>query len=205
MPNKIEIEGKKFGRLLAIKEIKSGSRKKKAIWLCKCDCGKETEVSKSQLLSGRTKSCGCLRKESTSKMRKRHGLSKSRLYNIWLRMKQCCYNKSSHKFKIYGGRGIKICEEWKNSFENFYKWSIPSGYKQNLTIDRIDVNGNYFPENCRWILSNEQNWNRRNTVYITINNEKMNLKQAEEKFGINHKKIYDRLQKGWCPERAILL
>lgn len=203
MPKKIDIKNKRFGRLIALYEKERGSRRRHAIWHCVCDCGKEVDVSKQQLLSLRTKSCGCYRKEKTSKKMKTHGLSKKRIYHIWCRMKSFCLNKKSSKFKNYGERGIYICDKWKKSFESFEDWAEKSGYNDSLTIDRIDVNGNYEPNNCRWIPMKDQAWNKRNTVYITINGKKMNLKEAEKNYGIKYQKIYNRLQRGWSPERAV--
>lgn len=184
---KIDLIGQKFGRLTVIEKI--GARKKPCgktimIWKCKCDCGNITEASTNALRSGEKISCGCFRKDreikrtrtSDSQIRNvkdygtgefmqiictEHGLSRTRLYNIWQAMKTRCYNKNHKFYKDYGGRGVKICDEWQHDFMSFRKWAINNGYKDGLTIDRIDVNGNYEPSNCRWATMSVQNKNKR--------------------------------------------
>lgn len=156
-----DLLGKRFGKLTVIKREynKPGTH---ARWLCKCDCGKEVVIQSHCLTSGKQKSCGCFVVE----MHTTHGESKSRLYNIWNCMKQRCGNKNNHNFKEYGARGITVCEEWKNSFEVFYKWAMENGYKPDAkrgecTLDRIDNNGNYCPDNCRWTSMKNQCQSRR--------------------------------------------
>ena len=138
---------KKFGRLIVIK--KQGKYKKHTLWLCKCDCGKETIVSNQALRTGRTHSCGCLRKELMTV----HGWSRKRkrLYSIWINMKARCRDKNRKNYKNYGARGIKVCKEWAESFISFRNWALASSYQDNLTIDRINNDGNYEPDNCQWL------------------------------------------------------
>ena len=153
-----DLKGMRFERLVVIK--RSGTNKSgHALWLCECDCGNVAEVEGARLLLGRTKSCGCLAKETHT----RHGLRHTRLYTIWCNMKARCYKSSTKCFKHYGGRGIVMCEEWKNSFPSFAEWSLSHGYAEDLTIDRIDVNGNYEPANCRWATWETQRNNKRNS------------------------------------------
>jgi len=159
MENKINnINGKRFGKLVAVEETrlrKNGN----IIWRCVCDCGKQTMVTANNLKNGNTKSCNCLRREMMSKTMYKHGEaegdSRTRLYEIWLNMKTRCYNPNNKVYKYYGGRGIKICNAWKDNYSAFRFWAILNGYQDNLTIDRIDSNGNYEPSNCQWLTKSE--------------------------------------------------
>ena len=158
-----KLEGQKFGRLTVIKRSGSDTKGKNAMWECKCDCGNTTLVTTSHLTSKHTQSCGCLKKETVNdgQFKKTHGQSNTRLYRIRVGMINRCYNEKNKKYHIYGGRGIAVCEEWLNSFDAFYKWAMSHSYNDNLTIDRINGDGNYEPLNCRWSTYSEQNKNRR--------------------------------------------
>lgn len=167
--------GERFGRLVVIEradDYAAPNGNRHVCWKCKCDCGNETAVDACLLATGHTKSCGCLKKEKLTAGNVKHGGRYDRLYKVLANMKNRCYNASSDDYKYYGGRGIKICDEWLNSYEAFKAWAISSGYDENAkhgdcTIDRIDVNGNYEPSNCRWVSMAVQSKNRRNVISKT--------------------------------------
>jgi len=167
----VDLTGQRFGKLLVLRRC--GSKNGHAAWLCRCDCGNEKIMSASSLRSG-TKSCGCLcieaiknwnqseeKKKVTVSLKTKHGMKGTRLYRIWQAMKARCTNQNVPCFRYYGGRDIRVCEEWKNDFQAFHEWAVENGYADNLTIDRVDVNGNYEPANCRWVTMAEQNKNKR--------------------------------------------
>lgn len=165
-----DIAGMKFGRLTAIKKVgtKGNGKGSKSIWLCRCDCGNEKEILRNSLVSGTTKSCGCLEKEVKATMHLKHGMAKSRLWNIWTGMRDRCSRSNNKDYQRYGGRGIRVCPEWDSDFRNFYDWSMGNGYSDELTIDRIDNDGNYEPSNCRWVTRKEQTRNRSITKTIPL-------------------------------------
>lgn len=174
--NRVDLKGERFGRLLVIEEsdpIIYESGHKERMWRCKCDCGNETVVRHGCLQRGHTTSCGCYHKEKFGDINRTHNLSyKSSLYNVWKNMKDRCYRKKCKSYKNYGARGITVCDEWKNDYKKFYDWAIENGYNEEkteaglnvLTIDRIDVNGNYEPRNCRFVTNSEQAKNKRKTI-----------------------------------------
>lgn len=168
---KIDLIGKKFGRLTVVSEIGYGNGYHGVVWHCKCDCGNEVDVIGYNLREGLSLSCGCYAKEVASIRNKTHGDSKSRLYRIWRGMKTRCYNSSEPGYKYYGARGIYVCDEWNNSYEAFQEWALNNGYDKKLSIDRIDTNGPYSPENCRWATAQQQNNNKRSNVLITYQGE----------------------------------
>lgn len=161
MPHLIDLHGKRFGRLMV--EKISGKQGCETTWECLCDCGNRTIVTGGNLRSGRTKSCGCILKETSRNRMLRHGHSGERLYRIWKDMKTRCGNPRSTGYQYWGGKGIKVCDDWESSYENFRRWAMQNGYENTLSIDRIDGNGNYEPSNCRWVDSFTQNANRKFT------------------------------------------
>lgn len=169
--------GQKIGRLYIVDradDLVYSNGRKVVMYNCLCDCGNKTIVRKPQIINGGTKSCGCIQKEQIGSLNRTHGLSGKcgRLYPLWKSIKYRCYCESCRDYKNYGGRGIKMCDEWKNDFQSFYNWAITNGYKEEktdkgvniLTIDRIDVDGDYCPENCRFVTNEIQARNKRNTL-----------------------------------------
>lgn len=152
----------KFGRLTIIKEVEPivspcGTKRRK--FLCQCECGNQKLVQLGHLKTGHTVSCGCFHKETFNNYK--HGLRSHRINVIWRGIRQRCLNTNNSRYKDYGGRGISMCNEWLEDFMSFYNWAISNGYSDQLSIDRIDVNGNYEPSNCRWATASEQNKNQR--------------------------------------------
>ena len=206
----IDLTGQVYGRLTVIKRVDdyispSGSRKVQ--WLCKCKCGKEVIVTGNNLRKGNSKSCGCYNRELLAKINLTHNASNTRLYHIWICMKDRCYNPKNKKYKDYGGRGIAICDEWINDFEAFANWAYDNGYIENVsrgecTIDRIDVNGNYCQQNCRWVNQKVQTNNKRNNHYITYNGETHTVTEWNNILGYKKGVLSRRIFSGWSIEDA---
>lgn len=201
MPAKIEIKaGERFGRLTAIKEVEHGRRDRK--FLCQCDCGNQKIVAFHGLRYGHTKSCGCYRKESLSNAYTTHGESKTRLYGVWTEMKRRCFKEKDKRYKYYGARGITVCDEWLQ-YEGFRDWALLNGYKKNLSIERINVDGNYTPANCTWITQAQQTRNMRSNVVLAIGGFAGCLSEVARHFGIKPGTLRSRLRRGVPLEIAI--
>ena len=195
--------GQRFGKLTVVKFVEMDSRRQ-SIWLCKCDCGKETLVRAGNLRRLHTRSCGCIQKQHASQMNKGvHNMSGSRMYVVWESMKDRCFNLNCAAYKNYGGRGITVCDEWRNNFKSFYYWAMSHGYTDELTIDRIDVNGNYEPSNCRWITLREQAGNKRSNRILTHNGKSQCLSYWARECGLKVSTLAERLRRGWTIERAL--
>lgn len=192
MGKKVEIVGKKFGRLFVLKETEKRSKNGEIYYLCKCDCGNTKEINGTSLRKNRTLSCGCYNKEIINKAKKRIYKNK-RLYELISSIKQRCYNKNNKAYKNYGGRGIKVCDEWKNDNNKFVEWALNSGYKKGLWIDRINNNGNYEPDNCRWITPKEQQNNKRTNHFLTYDGITHTIKEWSEIKNINYATLMRRV------------
>lgn len=197
----IDLTGNTYGKLTVIRQEQIGNR---SHWLCKCECGNTKIVRGSCLRNGDTQSCGCLQKETIRAIRTTHGMSYDRIYNIYKKMVSRCNNPKETKYPIYGGRGIRVCKEWEDSFEKFYEWAVHNGYSETLTIDRIDVNGNYQPDNCRWANLKTQANNKRNNHNLTYKGETHTLSEWGEITGIGSRNIERRINKfHWNVEDTI--
>jgi hypothetical protein len=201
MSNYIDLSGQKFGRLTVIERLfeRRNHDYRSALWLCRCDCGNEVRTYAGYLKSGNTKSCGCLHKEAVTK----HGFRHLPEYNIWRGMLDRCYNKETAAYPRYGGRGITVSDEWKESFEAFYR-DMGTRPSEDYSIDRKDNDKGYSKENCRWATSEEQMRNRSNNVYYEKDGEKKLLKQWCNELGLNISTVYDRIRRGWTFEEAIV-
>ena len=195
---KTDITNHRFGRLVAIKRERV-DKNYQQYWLCKCDCGNTAIVRLSSLNNGHTSSCGCLQKEK----RTTHKMTKTTEYHIWNTMKARCLNPNSSAYQYYGGRGIKVCDRWKCSFENFYS-DMGKRPSKEYSLDRIDVNGDYCPENCRWATIAEQNRNKSNNNLITIEGETLVSQDWSSEYGISRGTIIRRIQNGMSTKEEIL-
>jgi hypothetical protein len=196
-----DLTGKVFGRLLVLSQ--APRIRGRIAFKCSCTCGNTIVVTSKSLLSGNTRSCGCLFKEQLSKRATKHGERWSRLYSIWLGMRSRCNSKTHASYRLYGGRGIKVCSEW-DDFSTFRQWALANGYEPNLTIDRIDVNGNYCPENCRWADWETQCYNKTNTRFLTYKGETKPLRIWAKQFGIKPSTLRGRLDiMGWSVDKAL--
>lgn len=208
----IDLTGQKFGKLTVVSRAPN-TKSTKAAWNCKCDCGGTKVVAASNLKSGRVRSCGCLYYESRKIVAEKlsgenshfykHGLSASRINNTYRNMKGRCYNPNDAAYAKYGGRGIKVCDQWVNDFMAFYSWSMEHGYTDELTLDRIDVHGDYCPENCRWTDMTSQQNNRTNNVRISYKGEEHTLSEWSQIIGITKSAIYHRYERGWDVGRML--
>jgi len=194
----IDISGRRYGRLVALKidHVKKYKSNNVEYWLCQCDCGNTKVIAKPSLTTGLTTSCG------KRDVHNKHGKTGQRLFKIWSAMLDRCENKNNHAYERYGGRGISVCQEW-HDIESFYAWALSNGYTENLTIDRIDNNGNYEPSNCRWATRKEQNNNTSNNRLIEYNGEIKTIAQWSEILGIKHTTLSKRLIDGWSAEKAL--
>lgn len=198
-----DLTGKKFGKLTVI-GLDESRQTRKTYWICQCECGGIKSARSDSLLCGAIKSCGCMKKEQDKlnlTANHSHKQSGTRLYKIWQGMKKRCNDKNTACYDRYGGRGIKVCEEWNNSFEPFFEWAMNNGYSEELAIDRIDNNGNYEPNNCKWSTNQEQCNNRRSNIKITIGNATKTLTEWCNIFEVDYNTVFSRYQR--YPDQTI--
>jgi hypothetical protein len=199
----VDIKNKKFNRLTAIEKTKSVKRKNSSstisYWLFKCNCGKVKEIRKECVVRGTTKSCGCYNIEKTKEIdNTTHGKSDTRLYEILHGMKDRCINN-----KLYTRKNIEVCIEWLNDFMSFYNWAMSNGYRDNLSIDRIDNSKGYYPENCRWATRNQQQRNTDLNRILEYNGENLCIVEWSEITGLRQDTIWRRLNRGWSVEKTL--
>ncbi|WBF81889.1 hypothetical protein [Staphylococcus virus vB_SurM-PSU6] len=202
--NKDDYIGLKYGRLTVISW--DGKRGIHHYVKCKCDCGNTKSIRLYRLKTGETKSCGCIRKELFEENRRgniKHGKSNSRLHTIYRSMKARCYSVKNINYSNYGGKGIEICDEWLEDFMNFYNWAHNNGYKDDLTIDRIDSNGNYEPGNCRWVDYKTQSRNRNYNKLLKFQGKELCVTEWSDLTGIASGTIHSRLRMGWSIEKTL--
>lgn len=194
-----DLTGRRFGNLVVLGR-RGSDNKGQSLWLCHCDCGVE-KIVRGHDLKGGVKSCGCSRKTSTGLYK--HGLSYTRLHGLWRNVKDRCYNPRNKDFHNYGGKNVKMCDEWRTDFVSFYNWANANGYKEGLTLDRIDYNGDYCPENCRWATWLQQANNTRRNIHATINGEVKTVSEWCRIYGVNYRSVQSRIYKGIEPSIAI--
>ena len=198
----IDRTGERYGQVIAIEYM--GKRNNKTYWKCKCDCGKVFVTSGQCLSNGHTKSCGCFKSKWISESHSIHGETEGRLHKIWSNMKSRCYNPKRPDYSYYGGKGIKVCKEWLDSYIVFREWALNNGYKEDLTIDRIDSDKDYSPDNCRWANRLEQCLNQKRTRRFTYKGETKTASEWSVIYGVPSRALRGRMDKGWNMEDALL-
>jgi len=201
MPNIIDLSGHKFGRLTVIEFV--GRKNKHSMFKCLCDCGGSVIVTSNNLRTKHTVSCGCYNNEKTIERSITHGLSRHPLYLSWIGMRNRCYYKKHNRFSHYGGKGIKVCSEWKEDFQAFYDWAILNGWRKGLSIDRKENDKDYSPNNCKFSTIPQQNRNRTSNVRLTIDGVTKILIEWAETGNIKYATLRRRLQLGWPPKEAV--
>lgn len=199
---RIDLTGKRFGRLTVMGQA-APSPSGKVRWRCLCDCGNYVDVFWCNLGRGNTQSCGCYHREFATKTKTVHGQRRSKLYGVWCSMKARCANPNQKSYPLYGGRGITVCADWLDDFSAFYVWAMENGYKDGLTIDRIDGDKGYSPENCRWVTRKVQANNINTNVHVTYNGETHTLSEWADIVGSYEKRLWWRYKQGWPVEEIL--
>ncbi len=195
--------GKRFNRLTVLK-LAGKNKHGHQLFECKCDCGKVVVIEGTAVKNNRTRSCGCLQRDVVKKRCTIHGMTKTKLFGVWTTMNQRCSNPNTVSYDRYGAKGIYVCEEWKNDFVTFMNWSLKHGYRDGLSIDRIDNDKGYSPENCRWVNAYVQSNNRSNNRLMTLNGTTKNCKQWADYFGFNYKYFHEKCKKNdWNLEKVL--
>lgn len=205
MPNPLNLIGNSYGRLVAVSRLKN-YKYKATYYFCICSCGGHNIISTSHLRSGATKSCGCLRDESTIRRNienSTHKLSYSPIYRLWININSRCYNKKDNNYHNYGGRGISVCREWRDNRASFFKWAIENGYIEGLQIDRIKNNKGYYPKNCRFVTNKVNSRNKRTNKYLNYNGKEKCMTEWAEIYGINIGTFGSRIRSGWGVKETI--
>ena len=205
-----DIIGQRFGKLKVVSFAytrKGNGRSYHSYYNCICDCGKTCVIDGLKLRSGHTQSCGCYRHERQIEANTKHKGRYTRLYIVWCNMKGRCYNPNNKRYKNYGARGITVCEEWRENFGAFKEWAENNGYEENAkrgdnTIDRIDNNKNYCPENCRWVSNKQQANNKSTNIFINYKSRTKTLAEWSEEIGLKPDTIKNRIKKGWSIEKT---
>jgi hypothetical protein len=197
-----DLTGQKFHRLTVLNRVPNERGYNTTRWLCRCDCGTEKVVDRTNLASGKIRSCGCFNSERRAERQLTHGLSKTKLYKVWSWMLTRCYNEKCEHYKDYGGRGIGVSDEWRSDFLNFYNDMAP-GYKPGLELDRIEVNGDYSKGNCRWATDKQNARNKRNTTYLTIDGVTKPLGDWAEISGRWYQNIHRSLRQGKSHKESV--
>lgn len=191
MSHLIDMRNKRFGRLVVVNRAEN-SKAGQARWFCVCDCGGTNTVKGQDLRNGKVRSCGCYKIEQQTK----HNSYKEPLYRVWTSMKNRCNCPTNKWYRIYGGKGVCVFSEWENDFMKFKEWAIKNGYKKGLTIDRIDVNGNYEPNNCRWITIKEQQFNKSTSVFVEIDGVVKTITEWCMEFDVKPSTAFARRKRG---------
>lgn len=203
----IDLTNRRFNMLTA-KERVENSKQGRARWKCLCDCGNYCIVESSKLINETTKSCGCYKKNRIGDKSRKHGKTRTKIYETWCHIKQRCFDENDPRYNYYGGRGIKMCDEWKDDFQAFYDFvsMLPHFEEKGYSIDRINNNGNYEPDNVRWATKEIQNNNTRRNHYLTYNGKTQTIAQWAEELNMNQYMIYSRINKyHWSVEDALTI
>lgn len=202
MAKRADLAGHVFGRLTAVEDVGKNKHGKR-LWKCKCQCGTSVDVPAGNLQSGNTKSCGCFQKENTSAYSKTHGFRGSKLYHVYSGMVDRCTRENHKSYAYYGGRGIFVCQEWLEDRSRFFEWAMANGYKEGLTLDRVENDGPYAPDNCRWVDRFAQCSNTRDNVMLTYQGKTQHAMAWARELGLDPNNIWRRKREGWSDEDAL--